>query len=660
MASSSVAPRYRAPEWVPVLLALAGVGWLYAETLKHTISGCPTDFCLDVGEIQIALATWGTIHHTGYPLYMLIGSPFVALARLLGATAAEGAAWYSLVTMLTAVGLAYGLYRDIIGSRWLAAASAAVLAVLPGVWLHGVIPEVYALHMVFVVAVLWLTVRLRRRWSDRWGWALALIGGLGVAHHRLLAPMLVVCALVLVPGWFRSPRRWRWLAGAAGLFVAGFLPYVDLPLRAMSGGVWLYDRPDTWAGFWRVFLGTEASNAGFTEVMPGGLGVSAGWVFGELAQEFTPAVAILIVVATVVALTSAQRRSDAAVLVAFELGALTFSLVLYRAVLLAATHLPVFLASVGLVGLGLQTAGEDLSRHLRRTANVAAGAAVAVVVGLALFRAAAAYPEVIAVTQDDRYERLVRATDAHLRAPAGSVLMEPWGQPYFALAYHRLIDHGLADVVLVDHRADLGALAGVGPVFTLETTLYTFGFDWWQERFGPELRVNSAGGGWVTIGPATTAPTGAAGIKLGDGILLLDVVPEPVDADGVMNVRVDWSAESAPTEDYSTYVHASDQIIDDITDPAQQIAGSDSQAPVYGRAPTRTWRPGELIREDHALTLPSGMQPQSLFVGMYRQTPDGKFVRLGQARWVLSDGRWLRSTAGPAGHGNVQSDEVLP
>lgn len=642
MASPSVAPRSRALDWAALLLALGGVGWLYVETLKRTISGCPTDFCLDVGEIQIALATWGTIHHTGYPLFMWLGSPFVTLTRLLGATAAEGAAWYSLVTLLTAVGLAFGLYREITGSRWLAAAAAALLAVMPGVWLHGVIPEVYALHMVFVVAVIWLTVRLRRRWSDRWGWVLALIGGLGVAHHRLLAPVLVVCALVLLPGWFRSPRRWRWLAGAGALFILGFLPYVDLPLRAMSGRVWLYDRPDTWAGFWRVFLGTEASDAGFTEVMPGGLGVAAGWVFGELAHEFTPGVALLVVVTTVAALTSALRRGDAAVLVAFELGALTFSLVLYRAVLLAATHLPVLVASIGLVGLGLQAAGEHLSRRLPRSATGLAGTAVVVIVGLALFRAIDAYPEVTAVTQDDRYERLVRATDAHLRAPAGAVLMEPWGQPYFALAYHRLIDHGLADVVLVDHRADLGALAGAGPVYTLETTLYTFGLDWWQARLGPELRVNSAGGGWVTIGPASTAPAGTAGLRLGDGILLLEVVPEPVDADGVLNVRVDWSAESNPTEDYSTYVHASDQIIDDITDPAQQIAQSDSQAPVYGRAPTRTWQPGELIREDHALTLPSGLQPQSLFVGMYRQTPDGQFVRLGQARWVYSNGHWVQ------------------
>jgi len=70
--------------WVLLALVLA-VGGLYAATLMVKVSGCaPVKYCTDVGEFQVALPEWGTVHPTGYPLYMLLGSPFVAGLRALG------------------------------------------------------------------------------------------------------------------------------------------------------------------------------------------------------------------------------------------------------------------------------------------------------------------------------------------------------------------------------------------------------------------------------------------------------------------------------------------------------------------------------------------------------------------------------------------------
>lgn len=77
--------------WGGALLSAAAVACLYALTLMSTISGCAHEYCADVGEFQVALPLWGTVHHTGYPLYMLLGSPFVTVLNILGIPPALGA-----------------------------------------------------------------------------------------------------------------------------------------------------------------------------------------------------------------------------------------------------------------------------------------------------------------------------------------------------------------------------------------------------------------------------------------------------------------------------------------------------------------------------------------------------------------------------------------
>ncbi len=85
------------------------------------ISGCADQYCLDTGKSQVALARWGTVHYTGYPLYMLLGS--VTLLRAFGAPPAMAASLYSLLwEVLAVLGLAL-LAGFLTGDPWLAAGS---------------------------------------------------------------------------------------------------------------------------------------------------------------------------------------------------------------------------------------------------------------------------------------------------------------------------------------------------------------------------------------------------------------------------------------------------------------------------------------------------------------------------------------------------------
>ena len=162
----------------------------------------------------------------------------------------------------------YLLAQKVAGNRAAAATATALFALSPAWWSQATIAEVYALHGLLVVLFLYLLLcweearsqetGTRRQGSgdrgqgpedrrqetgdrdqlpassDRWLAAAALVFGLGLTHHRMIALMLPA-ALVFIfwtdPGLIRQPRRW-----VAPLLCA-FIPlllYLYLPIRGQT------------------------------------------------------------------------------------------------------------------------------------------------------------------------------------------------------------------------------------------------------------------------------------------------------------------------------------------------------------------------------------------------------------------------------------------
>jgi len=624
--------------WIPLALALAVAVTLFAGTRMRTISGCPGEYCVDSGEFQVALALGGTVHHTGYPLYMLLGTPFVRMLAMLGVAPAEGASWYSLLWAAAAVAATWWAARVILDDPWIALAPAVTVAVLPVFWLHAVVPEVYSLHFFFSALVIALTVRLMHGWSPRLAWLLALIAGAAVAHHRLAAPTIATAALALAPTWWRSPDRWRWLVLGALCALAGFLPYLDMPLRALSGTPWVYGRPDTWEGFWFIFSGREAADFGQMHPFPAGLWgslqIAAGAVVGEIGWPLL--VLSALGAASGLAQSGPPRRASLTAL-GFAAVGLTFAAA-YSAVLpVSVMVFPALVGAALLTGVAIAQLGARLPRLPHRWLR---GLAVTGAVAWVMVRAESLAPEIRAMTGNDSNVRYMTSAEVDLEAPPRAVLMAPFGERFNALAYAHYVDGALADFHLVDHRADFASLVGAGPVYTSAETLYVQPLDWWRERLGSESVVNGAGPGWVAIGPPLTNPDPPAAF-LGDGIAISNVSATQT-ADGeAWHVSVTWAAIDRPRRDYSTVVFASDQDLSEITAPDQIVAQSDSRAPVYGWHPTSTWRPGEAIHEDHALAWPEGRELLTLVIGAYVQEADGSFTTLGRAAWHRIDNTWI-------------------
>jgi Protein O-mannosyl-transferase TMEM260-like len=196
----------------------------------------------DGGELQYILAIRGVAHPTGYPLYTLFGwlwtklIPFGSIAwriNLLSAVCGAGA-----VTLVC--GIVYRLTRRSIP----ALTGALFLALSPAFWTLSSVTEVYALHALFVAAILYLLLVWRDATRRRFHFLVltAFVYGLSLSHHRtmvLLAPaMLLFVLLVERPkrsiGWVGHLTRHCLVLALA--FLAGLLPYLHIFVYHLSRG----------------------------------------------------------------------------------------------------------------------------------------------------------------------------------------------------------------------------------------------------------------------------------------------------------------------------------------------------------------------------------------------------------------------------------------
>lgn len=195
----------------------AAAGLVYAATLGPTIAPG------DGGELTACAWTLGVPHPPGYPLYTVLGwlwahgLPVGSVAWRLNA--------FSAACLAAGVGFIAAGGRRLGASRTAAAGGAGVFALAFEPWRAAVGAEVFALHALFVAALLWLALRWPT--TGRPPWLEALVVGLSGAHHQTAALLLPAFAFWL---WVHRDRLGRdplaTLAGCTAIAAAGaLLPY---------------------------------------------------------------------------------------------------------------------------------------------------------------------------------------------------------------------------------------------------------------------------------------------------------------------------------------------------------------------------------------------------------------------------------------------------
>lgn len=215
---------------------LLSLGLFLASLALYVYTLAPGMLGGDSGRFQYCLVTLEEPHAPGYPLYTLLGWLWIRLIPL-GTFAYRANLLSALFGALTVS--VTGLITMRMTRRPFASLAGALYLALSYVfWSQSVITEVYTLNAFFLALLIYLLLL----WEERTQWerenhrllyAIALIYGLSLAHHRL---MLLVFPALLLFIWQVNRRILldKGLLLRLGAFLAlGFSVYLYLPLQVL-------------------------------------------------------------------------------------------------------------------------------------------------------------------------------------------------------------------------------------------------------------------------------------------------------------------------------------------------------------------------------------------------------------------------------------------
>lgn len=601
----------------------------YFSTLMWDINGSDIRYAIDVGEYQVAMSLWGTVHPTGTPLYMMLGSPIVTVLDYVGVAPTAGASFFSLFWAVGSVILVVIILLEMAVGPVLASVTGVAIGLTKSMWMHASIAEVYSLWMFLLLLALYIALKLESGWSDKMGWLLALVTGLGCAHHRLFVPIVPVLVVWL---WKQIPRGTsllRWGLIALAIFAAGFLPYFDIVRRASNGLQWIYGDPNSWEGFWSIFWAKEASGL---QGLPADIDelISAAYKFVHVINEEFLWPGILWATFGLPFAVVRPLHRKIWLFVATGIAYLLFSACLPRTGLFDQISMIVVSSIFIISAVGIARICGRL-QYLNTIAVVG-------ILSVSCWFVVVNRPLVLDITRDPSGLQVISEL-TELKAPDSATIMSPWGRRHFALAYATQVD-GLYPGWNVLHHAENWSevLEEQVTVYTNTDSIYGFGPDWWTSTLGYQPYISSAGYRWIAISRDVLPMLvdNKDKIELGKNIYLQGWTFN--ESKAKLDIMLCWNSLVPVDVDYSTFVHLA--AVEEIVIPDQLLASSDHYAPIENWRPTSSWQIEEVVCDSHMIPDVSRSDYRYIFAGMYRSTSDGEFNQLGKLAWVRDDNDW--------------------
>lgn len=578
---------------LPILLAA------YLATLQTIPNGSSHYFMIDVGETQIVLNEWGSLHPTGYPLYVISGNVLTGILRSLNVGPLVAATLVSLLWGLLALILMFLVAARLGFAPWLAAGAVLLYGLTRTVWIHNIIAEIYSFNLLLTLLLLYLTFMHFAR--DRQLFLLALVGGIALGHHRAFLTLIPPLLYALWPVLRSSCKRPSQLVFAGLLLAASSLvPYLWPLLRARAGASWVYGSPTTLPELSDIIVASEYSRfigppASLTDLLR-----NLQQVNDVILRELSLPGVLLGVAGLLLAARAGRRFGRTLLLIA--LCAWLFHAGFYRDIL-SALILPITLA----LAFGWLYLAEALQRTRPGPEALSVFLALAVFVSsILLWRHNHSF-----VQQLTRDPTGLETIDALEAAPAGSTLMLAWGPRYFAASAAQLYQDRLQAITLVDHNADMRAAFHANGLVTPDYTFFNQPPDWWEQRLGQAVWLDGAGPRLVRLRPAPVI------VETGN-LAITDLETRLHCSSGELVLEVLWNAgANPPRQDLSVFVKA-------FAAEGDLLAQGDQVAPVYGLRPTSKWLVNEQLRDFYPVrALPDRVQ--RVEYGLYRLGPGGEF-----------------------------------
>lgn len=659
--SSSTPPHHHTA--TPSFLSAAGLFTIVATlafVCYYTMSA-PDLLWGDAAEFQLAAWTAGLAHPTGYPLFLILGWLWThALAPLLpptramtllssvfGALAAGGFALVVL-NLLRRLSPAKNIDRSGVPPLplsppplliVLAALGALWFALTPTFWSQALIPEVYTLNALFVIVLLWLLLRTRKEHQPLPLYAVALVYGLSLTHHRTMVlwlPAILAYVTLEWPDWWRNGRR---LLTLAGLVALPQLLYLYIPIRgpvtpylhqSLGNGevLSLYD------GTLQDFI-AHISGSVFAQDL--GLQMTLGERIALVGELWVENVTWAGVVLGIVGLVWLVRRRAWSLLALTGLGftGITVFSVFYAIGDVEVMFIPAWLIWILWSVLGLYAAALILDRVLSDTQYpIALLAPLLIFAGLIVWHHAAYANDLDrsgSRSARERWEEILAANppdDAFLISNDRNEMVPLW--------YMQFVEGRRRDVFgifpLITQRPEHANVVRVTEsvlsyerphVLIKAMPGLTTKFDM-QPLRDPLVDV---------IGPAEmlTQPPRQGDVASALQIAGWDVQPARIAAGEPVTVTLTWKPQADLAHDYTTFVH--------LFDADGNLIMQSDHVPGGVYYPSSLWRVDELVRDRHRLELPTELPDGAVDVraGAYRLVKDdvhplGRTVSVG---WIL-------------------------
>ncbi|MFZ1771309.1 MAG: DUF2723 domain-containing protein [Caldilinea sp.] len=628
---------------IALVLAAVVIGLLVRATPLDLLPG-------DAGEFQFAAWAFGLAHATGYPLYLLAGGAWQHLWALVGVAPAASLNILSAVFAGVAAALFYLLLLRWMPGEGVAPRLAAMLATAffvanPTLRSQALQAEVYTLHAVLLLAILWAAQDvtaaegapaaarpLARRFAT-----LAFLFSLGLTHHAttlLLAPALLVYFTVWQRAWWRNGRAWLWA------IPAGLLPlllYLYVPLRSgPDASPWYHQRlgnetltlyDNTWPAFLNFITGRSIS-VGFNNLEAALAGVPTALVLWLRHFEWA---GLLLMVVGIYVLIRVRNWPVLALTLTYFATQQIFNL-FYAIGDIFVYYIPLYLVAC----IWIAFAGAGIGSGFQFTEPLAPANATSPPLaqqnrarwGTPLLALLFVLPLQLWIAYTPLFEQLKLESaatrqqwEAILAAspPDGAILISNDRNEIAPLFYLQAVEGrgvgltGLFPLIAPQPRfADVGATiqtaldaGNAPPVFLIKPMPgleSRFSLD---ERKPPLVAV---------MGEAATSPSVAVDAAYGP-LTLLGYTWTPTDA-GV-EVALTWQVNAPPPENYTTTVQ--------IFDGADAKLGQEDRPAGGVYYPTSLWKAGETLVDRRTVTLPPDATPVWMLVGMYAG-PEAKML----------------------------------
>lgn len=590
--------------------------FLYLSTLA------PTLLFADGGEFQFVPYLLGISHPTGYPLYLFLGwlwshlLPWGDVAfRMNLLSALWGGITVGLLYLVGLSVLARAKLEPLYLRRGLALLAALAFATSRTFWSQAIIAEVYTFNTFFMTLTLLLLLLWAEKEDKRPLYLFAFAYGLSLTHHRTMA-LLTPAYLLFI--WLIDSRPLRQPRSALSLLLLFLLPqllYLYIPLRApatpyirlgLAPGRELVLYENSLRGFLKHVLGQAyGSRLGLYGTWPEILGGALRF----LERQFLLPGILL----GLLGLFRLLRAPRLFLLLFLSYGGIfAFNLLHFRGDI-KVFFIPTYLIFALWIALGAGTLAEGARWVFKKRPHFPLhGVTLLLLASLPLGLLMRNYHGVDR-SDDLRARHFWEALLAE-PIPQGAILATNDRNEMMPLWYLQRVEGVRPDLLglfplVVPEYSDIGLL--LDSLFGLGRPVYLI-----KEMPGLETkyrlrRVNSL---TEILSPAVTKEPGyPRNLVLGEALDLTGYDQEPRSPRPGEELRVTlyWRPRRGLESIYSSYLHL-------VNKEGQVIAQSDHQpGGVY--YPTSLWKEGEIIRDEHTVTIPSTAPLGSyrLLTGMY-------------------------------------------